>query len=279
MTGKIDLHVHSNASDGVLSPAEVVRKAVAQGVTYLALTDHDTVFGIEEAVREVRRFQNLTFIPGVEISTDVEAGDVHILGYFVDWKDTEFISKLQTMRESRVERGQAMVSKLSALGMPLDWGRIQKIAGDAVIGRPHIAQAMLEKSYINNFSEAFEKYLGRGKPAYAERIKLTPEQAVELIISAGGLPVMAHPFTLPGFEQLVLSLVPKGLAGIETYYASYSVNEIEQLKQLADRLGLVATGGTDFHGLDPITEIIIGGQHVPIDSVRDLLARRAVNNK
>ena len=272
--GTIDLHVHSNASDGVFSPSRIVKMAVEQGVEYLALTDHDTVAGIEEASVEAAKYKNLTFIPGVEISTDIEAGDVHILGYFVDWKDTEFLSKLQIMRESRVDRGQAMVEKLADLGMPLDWHRVQEIAGDAVIGRPHIAQAMLEKRYIASFAEAFEKYLGRDKPAYTERIKLTPAQAVDLIMNSGGVPVIAHPFTLPEFEKLIQSLVPKGLAGIETYYSSYGNIEIEQLKTIAGKLGLLMTGGTDYHGLDPLTETSIGGQYVPNVAVQDLIARR-----
>lgn len=275
MSGKIDLHLHSTASDGVYSPAEVVRMAAERGLEYIALTDHDSVAGIAEALAEAEKYPCLTVIPGVEISTDIAAGDVHILGYFVDWRNTGFVQKLSGMRDSREERGQAIIVKLAELGMPLEWSRVKEIAGDAVIGRPHITQAMLEKGYISSFAEAFDKYIGRNGPAYAERIKLNPAEAVTLIQSAGGLAVMAHPFTLPEAEPLIHSLVPVGLAGIETYYASYGDYEIEKLRRLAQNLDLVATGGTDFHGLDPATEMPIGGQTVPMSAVKGLLERLA----
>lgn len=273
MSSKVDLHLHSTASDGVYTPAEVVRMAAESGLEYIALTDHDSVAGIAEALAEADRHPGLTVIPGVEISTDIAAGDVHILGYFVDWRNEDFVFKLSGMRDSREERGQAIIVKLAELGMPLEWSRVKEIAGDAVIGRPHIAQAMLEKGYISSFAEAFEKYISRNGPAYAERIKLGPAEAVALIKSAGGLAVMAHPFTLPDVETLIQSLVPAGLAGIETYYSSYGEYEIEKLKRLAQKLGLAATGGTDFHGLDPATEMPIGGQFVPMAAVKDLLER------
>lgn len=273
MTSKVDLHLHSTASDGVLPPSEIVRLAASRGLEYIALTDHDTVEGIAEALAEAEKHPGLTVIPGVEISTDITGGDVHILGYFIDWRDENFKQKLDTMRASREERGLAIIEKLAQLGMPLDWARVKEIAGDAVIGRPHIAQAMLEKGYISCFAEAFDKYISRNGPGYAERIKLSPVEAVALIRSAGGLAVMAHPLTLPGAEELIKSLVPAGLSGIEVYYATYNDHEISYLKQLADKNGLAATGGTDYHGLDPTTETMIGGQPVPLEAVKNLLAR------
>jgi len=274
MVSRVDLHLHSTASDGVLSPAEVVRKAGYLKLKYMALTDHDTVDGIAEALAEAEKFPGLTVIPGVEMSTDVAAGDVHILGYFIDWQDPELRRRLTIMRASREDRGQAIVERLAELGMPLDWERVKEVAGDAVIGRPHIAQAMLEKGYIGYIGEAFDKYISRGGPGYVERIKLAPAEAVALIKSAGGVPVMAHPLTLPDYEKLIEELVPAGLAGIEVFYSSFKDWEIERLKRLAERLSLVATGGTDYHGLDPATEMMIGGQPVPIAAVEGLLARR-----
>jgi predicted metal-dependent phosphoesterase TrpH len=247
--------------------------AADNGLEYIALTDHDSVAGIAEALAEAEKHPGLTVIPGVEISTDIAAGDVHILGYFVDWRNPDFVLKLSGMRDSREERGQAIIVKLAELGMPLEWSRVKEIAGDAVIGRPHITQAMLEKGYISSFAEAFEKHIGRDGPAYAERIKLSPAEAVTLIESAGGLAVMAHPFTLPDVEVLIEALIPVGLAGIETYYAGYGDYEIEKLRRLAQKSGLVATGGTDFHGLDQKTEMPIGGQSVPMAAVKGLLGR------
>ncbi|XUX00367.1 MAG: PHP domain-containing protein [Dehalogenimonas sp.] len=274
MVSRVDLHLHSTASDGVFSPSEVVRKAGYLRLKYMALTDHDSVDGIAEALTEVKNFPNMTVIPGVEMSTDVASGDVHILGYFIDWQDPELIRRLKIMRISREDRGLAIVDRLRELGMPLEWERVKEIAGDAVIGRPHIAQAMLEKGYISYLGEAFDKYINRGGPGYVERIKMAPAEAVALIKSVGGVPVMAHPLTLPGYEKLIEELIPAGLAGIEVHYASFKDWEIERLKRLAGRLGLVATGGTDFHGLDPSTETMIGGQPVPISAVEGLLQRR-----
>lgn len=275
MTSLVDLHLHSTASDGVFPSAEVVRMAAERGLQYMALTDHDSIDGIAEALIEADKHPKLTVIPGVEISTDIAEGDVHILGYFVDWQDKEFKQKLAGMRVSREERGLAMVEKLAELGMPLEWSRVKEIAGDAVIGRPHIAQAMMENGYISYFGEAFEKYISRNGPAYAERIKLGPIEAVALIQSAGGLAVMAHPLTLPNYEGLIQELAAAGLAGIEVHYPGHREYEIERLKQLAKKLGLVATGGTDYHGLDPATETMIGGQPVPMSAVEGLLARRS----
>lgn len=273
MTSLVDLHLHSTASDGVFPPAEVVKMAAARGLRYMALTDHDSIDGIAEAMAEAENHPNLTVIPGVEISTNIAEGDVHILGYFVDWQSTDFKHRLAGMRDSREERGLAMVEKLAALGLPLEWTRVKEIAGDAVIGRPHIAQAMVEKGYISYIGEAFDKYISRDGPAYAERIKLTPADAVALIKSAGGLAVMAHPLTLPNYETMIEKLAAAGLTGIEVFYAGYRQYEIERLQYLARRLGLVATGGTDYHGLDPATETMIGRQSVPLASVKKLLAR------
>lgn len=272
MNSLVDLHLHSTASDGVFPPAEVVRKAATRKLRYMALTDHDSVDGIAEALAEGEKHPGLTVIPGVEISTDIAAGDVHILGYFINWQDETLKRQLAGMRDSREERGLAMVEKLAELGMPLEWSRIKEIAGDAVIGRPHIAQAMVEKGYISYIGEAFEKYISRDGPAYAERIKLDPAGAVALIKAAGGLAVMAHPLTLPNAEEMIRELAAAGLTGIEVYYASYREYEIERLKRWAEKYGLVATGGTDYHGLDPTTETMIGGQHVPLSAVEGLLA-------
>ncbi|KTB47632.1 PHP domain-containing protein [Dehalogenimonas alkenigignens] len=274
MVSRVDLHLHSTASDGVLTPAQVVRKAGYLKLKYMALTDHDSIDGIAEALAEAENFPGLTVIPGVEMSTDVAAGDVHILGYFIDWQNPELKRRLTIMRASREDRGQAIVERLGELGMPLDWERVKEIAGEAVIGRPHIAQAMVEKGYISYIGEAFDKYISRGGPGYVERIKLAPAEAVALIRSVGGVPVMAHPLTLPGYEKLIEELIPAGLAGIEVFYSSFKDWEVERLKMLADRLGLVATGGTDYHGLDPATETMIGGQPVPLAAVEGLISRR-----
>ena len=269
---RVDLHLHSTASDGRFSPAELVRKAAAEGLTIIALTDHDTVDGIDAALEAAKAFPKLKLIPGIEISTDVPEGEVHILGYFIDHTDQNFKDALEKMRSSRWQRACGMVTKLGKMGCPVDWERVQEIAGGGTIGRPHIAQAMLESGHIDFFQEAFDKYIGRDGPAYVEREKVTPSGAVEMVVQAGGLPVLAHPLTTPEPEDLVIRLKAVGLIGIETYYASYTTEDVERLVDIADRYNLIATGGTDFHGINVDTNTPIGGVEIPEKSVERLLA-------
>jgi predicted metal-dependent phosphoesterase TrpH len=268
---RADLHIHSTASDGRLTPAEVVREAAERGLTFIALTDHDTVDGIAPAQAAAQAFPQLKVIPGVEISTDIPQGEVHVLGYFIDYTDHELGATLERFRNSRLRRAQGMVAKLDELGIHIDWQRVQQIAGGSSIGRPHIAQAMLEKGYIDSFKQAFTDYLGRDRPAYVEREKMTPAEAVELIVKARGLAVLAHPFTVNEPEAMTAELKAAGLVGIEAYYDGYTAEEINRLVRLADRHNLIATGGSDYHGLDP-TETAIGDTDLPLESVERLIA-------
>ncbi len=269
---KVDLHLHSTVSDGRLSPADVVHKSVENGLTIIAIADHDSVDGIVPALVAAKAFPWLTVIPCVEISTDVPHGEVHVLGYFIDYTDRKLQATLERLRSSRRERAQRMVARLGDLGIYIDWQRVQEIAGSGSIGRPHIAQAMLEKSYIASIKEAFIKYISRDGPAYVERAKMTPAEAVELILQAKGLPVLAHPFTINDPDTLVVELKAAGLIGIEAYYAGYTDDEIARLVSLADRYALIATGGSDYHGLDAGSETMIGGVDVPMESAERLIA-------
>jgi len=182
-------------------------------------------------------------IPAVEISTDVPEGEAHVLGYFIDYTDQQLLNRLSRLRDSRQGRAQKMVDKLGDLGMPLEWKRVQEIAGDSSIGRPHIAQALLEKGYISSFPEAFQKYIGREGPAYVEREKITPLEAVELIVNSHGLPVLAHPYTISmnvnNLEGLVTTLKAGGLVGLEAYCHGYAPGEIDDLVRLAQKYGLI----------------------------------------
>jgi predicted metal-dependent phosphoesterase TrpH len=269
---RVDLHLHSTASDGRLSPAELVSKAAAEGLTIIALTDHDTVDGIPAALEAAQAFPTLKLIPGIEISTDVPEGEAHILGYFIDHTDRNLKAALEKMRNSRRERARKIVTKLEKLGCPVDWERVEEIAGGGTIGRPHIAQALLERGHIDAFQEAFEKYIDHGGPAYVEREKVTPSGAVKLVVQAGGLPVLAHPLTIPEPEQLAIKLKAVGLIGIEAYYAKYTAEDVQRLAAIADRHKLVATGGSDFHGIDSDAHGPIGGVEIPEKSVERLLA-------
>ncbi|HEY82142.1 MAG TPA: PHP domain-containing protein [Dehalococcoidia bacterium] len=272
MVSKVDLHVHSTASDGRLSPEEVVRKAAELGLAVIALADHDSVDGIIPALRAAREFPQLKLIPAVEVSTDVPSGEVHILGYFIDYTSVELAEALARFRNSRERRAQGMVAKLAKLGIHIEWQRVKELAGDGSIARPHIAQAMLEKGYISSIREAFDKYIARDGPAYVEREKLTPVQAVELIVQAEGLAVMAHPLTAPDPEAMIGELKSAGLVGLEAYYDGYTAEEINTLVGLAERHGLIATGGSDYHGLDESDETMMGGVEVPVASAEKLMA-------
>jgi hypothetical protein len=272
-----DLHIHSNASDGRYSPAELIRMAVNAGLTVMALTDHDTVDGIVPALQAAKEFPVLTVIPGVELSTDTSNGEVHVLGYFIDYTNHEFQASLEKMRNSRANRADKMVAKLNELGCNVELARIKEIAGNGALGRAHVAQALLEKGYISSFKEAFSKYIGHDCPAYIAREKLNPAQAVALILKANGLPVLAHPFTTPNPGLVVNELKTVGLVGMEVYYAGYLPAEINILFDLAHKYDLIPTGGTDYHGIDPASEMTIGGTDVPFRFVEKLITRARIS--
>lgn len=260
---KIDLHLHTTASDGRFTPAEIVTKAAGLGLEVIAITDHDTVDGIVPALIAAREFPRLTVIPGVEINTDVPWGEAHLLGYFLDYTDDNLISALKRLRDSRRLRAQGMIEKLEGLGLHISWPRVRELAGSGTIGRPHIAQALLEKDYITSFKEAFTRYIGREGPAYVEREKITQEAAVELILAARGLPVLAHPFTAGEVEPIVSRLKEAGLVGLEAHYKDYTAGEVRQLVRLAQKYGLLVTGGSDYHGIDESTETMLGAVEIP----------------
>jgi len=270
--GQADLHIHSTASDGRLTPAEVVKEAARRGLKFMSLADHDTVDGIAPAKEAAKNFPELKVIPGVEISTDIPEGEAHVLGYFIDYASRELEEKLDRFRNSRLKRAQGMVAKLDKLDIHLDWPRVQQIAGASVMGRPHIALAMLEKGYIDSFKQAFTDYIGHDGPAYVEREKITPAEAVALIIKARGLAVLAHPFTVNEPEAMIIELKAAGLAGIEAYYNNYTAEDVSRLVAIAKKHNLIATGGSDYHGLDS-SETAIGGIDLPLASVEKLIAK------
>jgi hypothetical protein len=238
----------------------------------IAIADHDTVEGIAPALAAAKAFPKLKVIPSVEINTDVPSGEAHILGYFIDYDNLELRETLERLRHSRRGRALGMIDKLKGLGVHIEWQRVQEIASGSSIGRPHIAQAMLEKGYVNSIKEAFTKYISRDGPAYVEREKITPVGAVELIIKAKGLPVMAHPFTVIDPEKMIVELKAVGLVGIEAYYGGYTAEEVGRLVSLAQRYNLIVTGGSDYHGLEAGAETVIGGANVPVAAARRLIA-------
>ncbi len=265
---RVDLHAHTTASDGEHSPRELVELARARGVTVLGIADHDTVAGIAPAVAAAARTRDLEIIPAVELSSDWEKREIHVLAYLVDYRSPEVITLVDRFREGRLGRAQKILAKLHALGVPVEFEAVQKIAGDAAIGRPHVARALLEAGHVASVQEAFDKYLASDKPAYVEYESASPFQAVELIRQVGAVPVLAHPRDV---TRIVPDLVKVGLMGLECYYAEYDSATRRQLVDLAKQYGLIQTGGSDFHGLDRMGHLSALGQvDVPVQVVDKL---------
>ena len=263
----VDLHLHTTASDGRLTPAELIALVARKGLQVVAVTDHDSTEGLAEALEAAKAFPNLTVIPGIELSTDIPGDEIHVLAYFVRHKDEELLATLRKFRQGRLERGRGMVEKLRDMGMDIEWQRVQEIAGDGSVGRPHVALALMEKGYVSQTNEAFEKYLGRNGPAYVEREKLTPAEAVEAISSWGGVAVLAHPAQLPDLDDKLEELRTAGLVGMEVYYAQYSEERILELASTAAKHGLLPCGGSDYHALDNPGERLPGTMGPPLEVV------------
>ena len=274
---RADLHVHTTASDGRLTPKEIVHLAVKSGLNVIAITDHDSVDGITPALDSAKALGSLIVIPGVEINTDVPRGEVHILGYFIDYTDSRLRSVLQRLRASRENRAVLMIRKLQSLGMKIEWEQVRKLAGSGSVGRPHVAQALLERGYVVSLKEAFDKYIGRNGPAYIEREKITPAEAVKLVAQAQGLPVLAHPANVDGLNQFLHELINVGLVGIEVWYNNYTPEIIGRIKAIASKYKLVATGGSDYHGFADSTETVLGGVTVPVRAIEQLFDLAGIN--
>ena len=269
----VDLHSHTTASDGSIPPRVLVQLAREKGLAALAISDHDTTDALDDAISAGGEL-GVEVIPAVEMSTDVPAGEVHILGYFIDYHNERLQSLLSILREARLGRAQKMVEKLAALGMPLSWDRVKSFAGDGAVGRPHVAKAMVEKGYVSDIKTAFDLYINRNGPAYVERYKLTPAEAVQTIRQVGGLAVLAHPLEGNGSLHLLPELVPAGLGGVECYYTGYAPDVVAMLEQTARKYGLVTSGGSDFHGEGVAANSILGRPPVPYSVLEAMKARQ-----
>ena len=246
----LDLHLHSTVSDGRLSPAELVRYAQSQGVTTMALSDHDATDGVAEAQR-VGEELGLRVIPAIELSTDLPGASIHVLGLFLDYQDSTFQSAVRGFREARLTRAEQMVDALNRLGAPIRLERVFEIAGEGSVGRPHVAQALLEAGHVQTIDEAFERFIGRGGPAYFEGFRLEPEEGIQLIHSVGGLASWAHPNELDGrdWREFLPAVVNAGVDGLEAYYSKdYGPEVSAALLEACAAYDLVPTVGSDFHG-------------------------------
>lgn len=271
MTSLVDLHMHSTASDGAQPVEDLMKLAAEVGLKTLALTDHDTTAALDRAI-EVGGSLGMEVIPGIELSAD-DGGEIHVLGYFLQYHNEIFQKRLERFRFIRYGRGQLILEKLAALGLPLDWQRVLEIAGDAAPQRPHIAEAMKEKGYVENVNEAFKLYIGNDGPAYVETEKVTPVEAVQLIQSVGGLAVLAHPVYVKNLDVVLPKMVEVGLAGMEVYYGHNTEEQVEYYAALAAQYNLVPTGGSDWHGRPDGGQVYIGSRVVPPTVIDQLKAR------
>lgn len=257
---RIDLHLHTTYSDGSFRPTEVLALAKRAQVTALSITDHDTVEGIPEALEAAQQL-GIEVIPGIEISSRVEKTEVHILGYFIDWKNEAFLDSIARFRESRHQRNPRIIKKLNELGLSLTYDEVKALAGTDVVGRPHIARVLMEKGYVTSAKEAFDRYLADGSAAYVPRDLPAPAEAIAVIKAAGGVAVLAHPSWLDrdGIDTFCRQLKAVGLQGIEVYYSTHRPEQTAQYLETARRLDLLVTGGSDFHGITkPDIEVGVG---------------------
>ena len=271
MPGGVDLHSHTTASDGTLTPRELVREAARRGLRVLAVTDHDSTEGLAEALDEAAQCPPLEIVPGIEINCDVDGGEIHILGYSMDYDIPWFQAFCREQREERRARVHRMAERLAALGMPIDPAEVFALVREGSAGRPHVAQVMVRRGYVKSVREAFDRYLGAGKPGHVPRKKLSPEDAVRLLRRAGGVPVLAHP-GLAARDELVPAPVEAGLMGIKCYYNERSAAQTGGYLQMCRDRGLVATGGSDFHG-PTVRAARLGTPRVPLAAWEALKAK------
>ncbi|MDI6854226.1 MAG: PHP domain-containing protein [Deltaproteobacteria bacterium] len=257
----IDLHTHSSASDGTMAPKDLVRLAKERGLKAVALTDHDTIDGLAEAVAAGEQW-DIEVVPGVEISARHPGGSMHILGYFLDYENARLDERLAVLKQARKDRNPQIIAKLNALGIPLRMEQVERLSGKGQMGRPHIARALYEGGYVRSLQEAFDIYLGNQGKAYVEKFRFPPEEAIGMIRDARGVPVLSHPFTLglknpKALREQLRELARLGLAGLEVFYPEHSPEMETLYLSLARELGLLVTGGSDFHG-DNKPEVELG---------------------
>lgn len=275
MNDKIDMHLHTSCSDGAYPPSQLVYKAKAAGLDTISITDHDNLAGIEVAI-EYGKQLGVEVIPGVEISTDIEDKEVHLLGYFLDVHNDEFQKYLSFFRQERFNRAVRIVKKLNNAGINITIEQVLAKSRDGAVGRPHIAQALLEAGYINNFYEAFEKYIGNNCPAFERKIHVSPQSALKLINDAGGLSFIAHPGYLS--ERILLTLIKAGIDGIEIIHPAHNPNQVKYYRGIVNEYCLLASGGSDFHGGKRDDEQNLGKYYVQnsyIEAMRKMLVKNS----
>jgi len=255
---KIDLHMHSRFSDGMLSPTELINMAKERELVAISLTDHDTLDGVPEAIAAGKE-NGVEVLAGVELSCEYNGRDLHILGYGVDTENEEFQAMLKHFRDTRYKRGIKIIEKLNALGVDIEPAEVLAKAGDGALGRPHVAAVLVEKGVVSRIGEAFDKYIGEDGPAYVAKFKMTPREAIDHIHASGGLAFMAHPGYFLEMEEDLAGMIAQGFDGIECHHPSHSPDKAVRLKAIAERNNLLVSGGSDFHGFN--------GKHLPMGTL------------
>lgn len=267
-----DLHVHTHFSDGTFAPDEAIRCAKEHGLVAIAITDHDVIDGIEPSLEAGKKYQ-VEVIPGVEITTEVDGREIHILGFYIDWKRKWFQNELKKICNMRLHRARKILNKLAKSNIRITMEELLQESGPGSMGRLHIAQVMHKKGFVSSINEAFKKYIGDKGPCYAGRFKLTPKQAIEMILAIGGIPVLAHPH-LMRMDELIPGMIKNGLKGIEVYHSEHKRTASERYKALAEKHNLLITGGSDCHGLGK-GGVLIGKVKVPYELVEKLKGVRS----
>lgn len=263
---KFDLHVHTNHSDGRLDPSKMVDLAVLKGLNGIAITDHDTVTGINEAIERSLLYDNFKVIPGIEFSCIYKDEEVHILGYFIDYESPSIDEATETLKISRIERGNQIINKLNKQGLLISIDDVKVFSGEDYIGRPHIARALINKGYVYTVQEAFDRYLNRGKSAYVERESLTIEDTIELIRSNGGISILAHPGLLKN-KIIIKNCISLNIDGIECVHSKHSNEDVKKFYKIAKENNLITTGGSDCHGDFTNKPLLLGEYFIDITGV------------
>jgi len=271
MNGRIDLHMHSNFSDGVYAPSALVDMAKDKELVAIALTDHDILDGVPEAIH-AGEAQGIEVLPGVELSCEFHGRDLHVLGYGVDPLHEEFQDMLHKFRETRFKRGIKIIEKLNALGISIEPADVMARSGKGALGRPHIAQALVAGKHVANTQEAFDKYIADGGPAYVPKYKMNPTEAIEYIHAAGGLAFIAHPGVFLEKMDGLYELIAEGFDGVEVYHPTHDEKKRRALKEIADEKGLLVSGGTDYHGF-PGRDLEVGSVEVTYELLERIKER------
>ena len=267
---KFDLHVHTNYSDGKFTPSKVIDLAVKRNLNGIAITDHDTVLALDEAMEYSKKYKNFKLIPGIELGCIYKDEEVHILGYFIDYKSKELLKATKELRKDRVERGKKIISKLRDLNLEITENEVQSLSKEDFIGRVHIARVLLNKHYVSSISDAFEKYLNKGLPAYVLRKTFTIKESINLINSANGIAVLAHPGLLKEKEKIIDHCIKNGIQGIECIHSKHSMIDNQLFENIARKANLLITAGSDFHGELVDNDLLLGKFYIGEDEILKL---------